>query len=212
MNTSRRISCAIALTTVSLLNLNTGFAARMENIHDHSLHDIRKEHGPTIATLDAQSKARRHAEMLSLDADSSLTLLTSDKDRGKNFYRYQQTFRGIPVYGASIALSEDEDGNLRSMFGLVGKDLAKDLASTDAKLTPQQALTIAKRAAFGDGKQNTPMQDETSEKTIYIHDKGTPHVAYKTGFFSARPGPTAPGFIIDANTGEVHKRWEDLSH
>jgi vibriolysin len=204
---------ATALLAISFASLNMASAARLETVRVRSVNEIKKQYGPTSAALDAKNKARRHADMLSLEAESSLKVMTSTKDHVGTHYRYQQTFRGMPVFGATIALSEDLDGNLRVLFGRVGKELSKDLTSIDASLSAQQALTIAKRAALTGQNANIPTQFEKTEKIIYVDDNGVAHVVFRAGFFVAHPSaPSAPTFFIDAHTGEILKQWNDLRH
>ena len=154
-----------------------------------------------------QDKARRHAEILKVPTDSTLRVLQDpQKDKVGSYYRYQQLFQGVPVYGADLTVSEDTNGNVKSVFGQFAQALANDLTSTAANLSPQQALAIAKRSALTGKSANTPTENERSEKLIYIDDKGAAHVVYMTMFFVAHPSePTAPTFIIDANTGEILK-------
>jgi Zn-dependent metalloprotease len=81
----------------------------------------------------AQS-ADRHAELLSLDADSGLKLLNSAVDRdGSRHYRYQQTFRGIPVFGEQVIVSERKDGAVRNLFGRK-LELIPTVAEADVEL------------------------------------------------------------------------------
>jgi len=101
-------------------------------------------HGQDVARLNAAYKAatkgmtvaggvhERHANLLGLDAESALvqTHKIMDKD-GTAHYRYQQTFRGIPVWGESIAVAE-KDGNVRSVFGNRVDRLANELPANAA--------------------------------------------------------------------------------
>ena len=49
--------------------------------------------------------AQRHAELLGLDAESGLQILTHRVDKeGTNYYRYQQTFRGLPIFGEQVVV------------------------------------------------------------------------------------------------------------
>ena len=46
---------------------------------------------------------------------------------GTRHYRYQQTFRGVPVFGEHVIVSEDKAGNVRNMFGRTVDGLAGEL-------------------------------------------------------------------------------------
>lgn len=211
MTFHRTVVAAIAATTACFLALDAASAARMEDLHaTRNIDNINKQHGPTSATLNPRAKARRHAEILNVPPDSTLVQLQDPKkDKVGSYYRYQQLFHGVPVYGADLTVSEDTNGNLASVFGQLAQDLANDLSSTAANLSAQEALAIAKRSALTGNNSNTPTERETAEKMIYIDDSGAAHVVYKTIFFIAHPSePTAPAFLIDANTGEVLEQWD----
>jgi Zn-dependent metalloprotease len=203
----------IAATAALLFSLDAALAARMENLHARrNLDEINKQHGPTPATLNAQAKARRHAELLSVPADSTLApLQETQKDKVGSYYRYQQLFQGVPVYGADLTLSEDPNGNLKSVFGQLAQGLSSDLTSTAANLSPQQAIAIAKRSVLTGENSNMPTEGEQAKMMIYIDDDGGAHVVYETSFFVAHPrAPTGPTFFIDANTGEILRQWDGL--
>src|SRR3546814_10463492 len=89
----------------------------------------------------------RHAELLSLGADSALTIVKArDIEDGARNYRYQQTYRGIPVYGEQIVVSENANGQVRAMFGRQVQGLAAEVPAVAPRVTDAQALATAKRA------------------------------------------------------------------
>ncbi|MFA7322495.1 MAG: peptidase M4 family protein, partial [Dokdonella sp.] len=86
--------------------------------------------------------------MLGLDAESALATLAVVKDAdGTTHYRYQQTFRGVPVWGEHIVASDDKSGNLRSLFGRSVGGIAGDVADMTALLSANSAFSLAKRAS-----------------------------------------------------------------
>src|SRR3546814_14125771 len=88
---------------------------------------------------------RRHAELLSLGADSALTIVKArDIEDGARHYRYQQTYRGIPVYGAQIVLSENANGQVRAIFGRQGPGLAAEVPRVPPRVTDARAPAPAK--------------------------------------------------------------------
>jgi Zn-dependent metalloprotease len=69
--------------------------------------------------------------MLGLDGNSSLNVLaTSTDSNGTRHYRYQQTFRGVPIFGEHVIVSEDKGGNLRNLFGRSVAGLAVNCRNT----------------------------------------------------------------------------------
>jgi len=160
--------------------------------------------------------ADRHAELLSLEPESNLRLLrTTTTSGGAKNHRYQQTFRGIPVFGEQVIVSEDGNGNVRSLFGRKVDGLAHELPAARAKLDKGQALTIGKRAALGSRVAAMRTSNERSEQMIWIDDNNRAHLVYVVSYFadlSQGGAPTRPQLIIDANSGRVLKQWEGLTH
>ncbi|GAB3315005.1 M4 family metallopeptidase [Luteimonas notoginsengisoli] len=159
----------------------------------------------------------RHAEMLSLDADSALAVVNARAiENGVRNYRYTQTWNGIPVYGEQIVVSEDASGQVRAMFGRKVGGLDSELpATTDSKLTSAQALATAKRATLGNRLLAMRVEREESRKMVYVDDNDRAHLAYVVTFFAdaANGGsPTRPVVIIDANSGRILKQYDNLQN
>ncbi|MGO4260947.1 M4 family metallopeptidase [Lysobacter sp. TAB13] len=185
-------------------------------------------HSVDVAKLDQQFKAAtaksgvaakanvRHAELIALDADSALSQLKSSQDAdGSHNYRYQQSFRGVPVFGEHVVVREDAQGNVRALFGRSVAGLAADLPTLDAKLSSAQALSLAKGAALGKRAATLRVSNENSRKVIYLDDADRAHLAYAVDYFADAPKggePTRPFAIIDARSGQVLKQWEGLTH
>ncbi|MGO4779383.1 PepSY domain-containing protein, partial [Lysobacter sp. 2RAB21] len=130
-------------------------------------------------------------------------------------YRYQQSFRGVPVFGEHVVVSEDAQGNVRTLFGRSVAGLAAELPATAPKLSSAQALDLAKSAALGKRLGALQVRNESSKQMIYIDDNGRAHMAYVVNYFADAPKggePTRPFVIVDANSGKVLKQWEGLTH
>jgi len=160
----------------------------------------------------------RHAELLGMDVDSKLEVLTSKTDNdGTRHFRYQQTFRGVPVWGEQVIVSETKTGAVRSLFGNAVGDLATDLDRTAGrKLMAKSAVTtMAKQKALGARLASMKIENESTRQMIFIGDDNKARMAYVVSFFADRPGggaPTRPMMIFDAQTGQLLKKWEGLTH
>ena len=107
--------------------------------------------------------------LIALDAESSLTQLKSSVEAdGSRNYRYQQTFRGIPVFGEHVIVREDAQGNVRSLFGRSVAGLAAELPNLKAKLDSAQALGLAKSAGLGKRAGALQVRNESSQQMIYL--------------------------------------------
>jgi len=204
-----------ALACATTLALVAGGASAAERIDLHRL-DIGqlKQHYDTVVGKRgvATMAHTRHAQLLQLDPESRLVLKSRNTDFGVRNTRYQQTFRGIPVFGEHVVVSEDGSGNVRTLFGRKVGGLASELPATRAKLDKAQALAIGKRAGLG---SRAVVQNEKSDLMIYIDDHGRAHLAYVVSYFAdslVGGSPTRPLVIVDANSGAVLKQWDNLQH
>ena len=207
------LSFALSLVLVS----GAASAAQRVDLHSQDVAKLNQQYQSAVAKSGAASKANvRHAELISLDADSALSLLKSSQDAdGSRTYRYQQTFRGLSVFGEHVVVREDAKGNVKTLFGRSVAGLAAELPAIAPKLSSAQALDLAKSAALGKRAGALQVRNESSKQMIYIDDAGRAHVAYVVNYFadSAKGGePTRPFVILDANSGKVLKQWDGLNH
>lgn len=207
------LSFALSLALVS----GAAGAAQRVDLHGQDVAKLNQQYQSAVAKSGAAAKANvRHAELISLDADSGLSQIKSSQDaNGTRNYRYQQTFRGVPVFGEHVVVSEDAKGNVKTLFGRSVAGLAAELPATAPKLSSAQALDLAKGAALGKRAGALQVRNESSKQMIYIDDAGRAHMAYVVNYFadSAKGGePTRPFVIVDANSGKVLKQWDGLNH
>jgi Zn-dependent metalloprotease len=166
----------------------------------------------------AKVAKERHAELLGMDVDSKLEVLTSKVDNdGTRHYRYQQTFRGVPVWGEQVIVSETKTGAVRNLFGNAVGGLAADLdASANRRMIAKSTATsFAKQKALGNRLSAMKIENESTRQMIFVGDDNKARMAYVVSFFADRPGggaPTRPMMIIDAQSGRVLKQWEGLTH
>lgn len=191
-------------------------AADRIDLHSLNVTQINQQYKAAAATLGIAAKASdRHAEALGLDSNSNLQLLTSATDRnGTRHYRYQQTFRGVPIFGEQVIVSEGKDGTVRNLFGRKVGNLARELPSVGARLNGGQALAIAKKTALGNRLSTARTENENSRQMIFIDAAGRAHMSYVVSFFAddaARGNPSRPFVIVDARSGAVLKQWDGLT-
>ncbi|QSQ26458.1 peptidase M4 family protein [Pyxidicoccus parkwayensis] len=204
-----------AVATALVLAASTASAAERLDLHQQDVGAIRQQNAAIAARGLTVREPVRHAQALGLDADSSLRLLDGAVDHGVRNYRYQQTFRGLPIFGEHVIVNEDASGEIRTLFGRKVTGLERDIQEGAPRLTSTQALDIAKGAGLG--KRITAMltSNEKSELMIYVDDDGRAHKSYVVSYFADSFGggsPTRPMVIVDAEDGRVLKQWENLQH
>lgn len=197
------------------LSAMAAHAAHRVDLHSLDVAAVNHQYRMASAGLaPASSPRKRHEEMLGLDASSTLRQLAASRDpNGTIHYRYQQTFRGIPIFGEQVVVSEDASGNVRNLFGRAVSGLAGELPAVPVRLSTVQALSVAKAAALGSGVAKRT-QHESVRQVIYIDGASRAHMGYVASFFadSIKGGePSRPFVIVDAQSGKVLKKWEGLT-
>ncbi len=203
---------AVALSMVA----GSVFAADRVDLHGLNIQQVNAQYKGAVTGIGGAAKTSdRHAEMLGLESGSSLRELRNNRNAdGTVHYRYEQTFRGIPVFGEHVLVSEN-NGAVRTLFGRTVTGLAGELSATSPRLTMDQALAIGKRAGLGANLVSMRTQNEKTRQMIYVDDSGRARMSYVVSYVAdvAKGGsPTRPHVIVDANNGRVLKQWEGLTH
>ena len=206
------LATAIALSLVA-----TGAqAAGKVDLHKRDIAQLKQQYQSRIATQGVADMAhRRHSQFMGAGADTTLLMRRQRADHGVRNYRYDQTWRGIPIFGEGVVVSEDGAGNVRTMFGNLYSGLDQDIASPTPKLGKAAALVAGKRAGLGNRISGMLVENESVELMVFIDEAGRGHLAYVVSFFADAIGagtPTRPLVIIDANSGRVLKQRENLQH
>jgi Zn-dependent metalloprotease len=205
----------LAVATVLFLSASAAQAASRAPLHGTDLAAL--NHQYQLATQSAgapKAASERHAELLGLDGESRLVVINHRVDRdGTDYYRYQQTFRGVPIFGEQVIVSEGR-GQVRNLFGRKVSGLAAELPQGAADIGATRALALGKQAALGASQSSMQVQRDSARRMIFIGDDNRAHMAYVVSFFADRAGggaPTRPFVIVDAGSGKVLKQWEGLT-
>src|SRR3546814_698581 len=140
----------VALTPLALACMAmSAHAANRVNLHQQDVSGINSRYANASVAIGVSKQASvRHAEMLGLGPDSTLSVLRTGTTRdGVRNTRYQQQFRGVPVYGEHVVVSEDANGQVRALFGRKIEGLAAELPAVAHRVSSTQALARAKRAS-----------------------------------------------------------------
>jgi pseudolysin/vibriolysin len=212
VNRHHQLSVLAGATALALMSMGASAASRAD-LHREDMVQIKLANAAIAASGAADTAHTRHERALGLDADSRLFLIDRQTSNGVKNTRYLQTFRGIPVYGEHVVVSEDTAGNVRTLFGQKVTNLASQIPAGGVRLNANAALSIAKGAALGNRLGFMRTSGEKSQLMIYVDDAGRATKAYVVSYFAdtANMGsPTRPTVIVDANTGRVLKKLENL--
>lgn len=142
---------------------------------------------------------------------------------GKTISRFNQTHKGIPVWGQAIASSGQ--GIAAQVKGDVLTGLSLEVPSVRANIKADNALeramshTITKRAQQGlaRGAQSIPAlksaaQNKKQQLFVYVDDQDQARLAYLVNWVEYGEEPSRPFYFIDALNGEVIEHWDGLAH
>jgi pseudolysin/vibriolysin len=132
---------------------------------------------------------------------------------GRYVVRHQQFYRGVPVYGRSIAVVEDANGRALRASGELAQNLDSDLVSVAPKLTGPEALGALRSHMRTFVAGATSVSNEQADLFVYPQDGAPARLVYRTSYFlQDNDQDSRPTAIIDANTGEVIRSWDGLTH
>ena len=200
---------ALAIAVTLCCIAPAAMAAGRQSLQNANLAQMQARYSSFVAANGTPAMAHaRHERLLNMDSESNLLLTKRHSDFGKRNTRYQQTFRGIPVYGESVIVSENaKTGRVEALFGRMVTGLQKEIPATAIRVNSAQALAIAQRAALGSAMPNA----HKSQLMIYVGDDNRAHRAHVVQLSGVRNGaPTAPLVIVDADSGKILMQRENF--
>lgn len=155
------------------------------------------------------------AQALGLGQDDALVMLRQRIDfNGVTHVRYQQTYKGIPVWGMHTVLSKEPSEQVVRLNGALVSDIAKDVLDVPGSFDAKGALNRMKQNQIkknGNAKWN--FLNETTETAIWIDNKDKAHLCYVVSFFADNENgnPTRPIYFIDVKSGKVLNSFDRLT-
>lgn len=137
-----------------------------------------------------------------------LKALDLDTNFDPNNVRYQMYYREIPIWGHELILHNKVNNQEGFITGIDVTGIEKDLDHIDGKLSAQEA----------ENKVLTEQSDKiiykNTDKIIYLDLNKKAHLAYEVSMYTNNLTTiaAAPHYIIDADSGEVLKKWDELNH
>jgi len=141
------------------------------------------------------------------DADTDLTVKQeTTNESGYSFVRFQQTYRGVPVFGGEIVIQHDID---RNIVAAISKAIPEIQIDTTPLIEPLAAKEIAEDLV---AKQNAIQRDSlfSSNPDLVIYNPtlfniktNRNYLTYRIEVFSDGFPPAQELVFIDAHTGKV---------
>ncbi|UGB38838.1 M4 family metallopeptidase [Frateuria soli] len=193
------IRLKLLVAAIGMACASTALAANSEHVNARNL-----------GAVPAGSLAAR----LNLGADMSLSARgTAHLPNGKQVVRQQQMYRGVPVYGRSVAVEQDVHGNVLRASGQVMKlpaNLAAPLSVTP-RLSGAEAIAKLQAHAHTMLAGGVSISNRKADLFVYPQDNGSPRLVYLTSYVVGGQHPSRPTAIVDAHTGEVIQSWDGLT-
>jgi Zn-dependent metalloprotease len=156
------------------------------------------------------------AEVFGLTRDEGLKLRSSRVDFNKmTHYRYQQTYKNIPVWGMDTSIGIGAANTVDRLHGSIALDIPKDIKGVPKKLDPEGALKDMKE---NHKKKNKNAKwfftNEKADAYIYIDKKNKAYLCYAVSFFvdNENGEPSRPVYLISAKNGKILHSYENLQH
>ncbi|WP_031813127.1 M4 family metallopeptidase, partial [Vibrio parahaemolyticus] len=178
------------------------------------LERLEPNHG-RVVSLEKQNLAATQnvAKALGLKPGNNVQKLKANQDKNGDVHvRYQQTYKGIPIWGKQIVLHRDKQGKIKRFGGTLVHDIGQDISNTTPQLSLERIRSKVQKPYLDVGYH---IEDQQQGLRIYIDDKDVAHLAYEIQFFADSEqavNPTRPTYLVDAKSGEVLLQYEGLAH
>lgn len=221
-----KINC-LCVTLFCLLSTGS-FAASWENVplQAFSKAPTQAPSQTTTTTKTTATKAASVAQAIRLGANEDLKQLKKEADKNGNIHsRYQQQYRGLPIWGQQITLHE-RTGAVYRVGGKVARGLSRDLEpqftamaktvgaapqATDKQYVEYTLSWIEKVRGIEKSKWKT--QDVSDSRQIYLHHNQA-LIVRVVQFLATTEGkePSRPTAIIEESSGRILTAWDGLAH
>jgi Zn-dependent metalloprotease len=151
-----------------------------------------------------------------LTGEEDFKLLSQRRDfNGVTHYRYQQLYKGIPVWGVQTVVSRNASNKVVGLHGAVVKGIPGDVqmipASVDALAALRQNQELHKNKNIGAA---WTFSHEKYGTYIYLHKNEKAHLCSVVSFFADTGcgNPSRPVHFIDVNSGKVLHSFDSLNY
>lgn len=206
---------------------NFAWSVERENVRHYDISGL-KHHSHRVAAKLSWPELLR--QTLGLSDNNTLQEKQARADRrGNRHTRYQQLYKGVPIWGEQLIAHEDDNGSIRaSGFIIKGLDQSTiaNTAGLKTTLSANDAILIAQRSKEHQ-TTNWHISDIRSELVIVIQADQIALQVYAISYFAEplitsqnqsplkkpiKLEPTRPSFLVDADTGRIVDEWEGLTH
>lgn len=169
----------------------------------------------SLRSMDESQKSLYSSNLFSKVGGESFKLISTDAADGIS--KYQELYKGVPVYGHVVVLKKNNQSQIERMHGYLVRGIQADVPSVQPKIEETAAVTAA-RAHFENiygADKKFGYRDLESSLQIFVDDSGKASLAYLVKFFADTPAgtnPARPVIFVDATTGKVLRFTNQLTH
>ncbi len=155
------------------------------------------------------------APVFGLTPEEGFYLLRKSTDfNGVTHYRYQQTFKDIPVWGMQTIVSKSRDNKVIRLNGTIVQGTPNDVGTIPAKFDALGALNRMKTLHME--KNIAAIWNFRNEKygTYIYFDNGKSRLCHVVSFFADTDcgDPSQPLFFVDVKSGKVIHSFDGLKY
>jgi Zn-dependent metalloprotease len=161
-----------------------------------------------------QNKAM--GNVFDLSAEEGFQLIRQSTDfNGVTHYRFQQIYKGFPIWGMQTVVSKGNSNKVVRLNGNIVQGSPKDIGSIPAQLDAPGALK--KMQDLHKEKNSSAVwnfKNEKFETCIFVDSKGKAHLAYMVSYFADTNcgNPSQPIFFIDVKSGNILHTYDNLKY
>ncbi|GGI15793.1 bacillolysin [Gottfriedia solisilvae] len=150
------------------------------------------------------SKVQDYSKSFATGEQFKIVSEQTDSTTGTYHVRTVEQYKGIPIYGSGQTVALDANNNVFASFGTVTQKLSRSIIPTEAALSEEDAVNIAKEGVASQiGIDELKRYDGIdSELTIYPHE-GKYYLTYLVKVSTSTPAPGYFHYFVDATNGEV---------
>ena len=151
--------------------------------------------------------------LLGLQPGEDLLLQTSlPTSQGYEVQKFQEIYKGIPVFEGIITLEVDRDGRLTGdASGTLVQNIDEDIIDLQPLLSDKQALEILINVEEDYGHRYG-IEVQNTEIWVYPDNDGVAKLVYHIQYLVDSFPPKRPSAIIDANSGMILSRNDAIGY
>jgi vibriolysin len=161
--------------------------------------------------MSLKNSARSMVLSVSTNATNGLQEINQTLKENQTIIRYQQTYKGIPIVGSQVMITQGSTQGIKSSPAEVNGHLLENIqVNIEPAFNAQKAIDLAKKNYFTTST-SADIQEPSAELQLRVGQNNELTLTYLVSFKSIEnEKPVWPFFIIDAETGLITQQWNNI--